>query len=238
MSIQGNFVGGIIPTAEQVGALPIDGGTVNGEFKVGTNGLTLWESAYEGGNLRVKPPAGKTADWWEMDAYDGHLRFHTQKNATDPDGAGGKTALKLYTDGSFTSGNNAKTRENLGVAPATADTNYPSCYYRIVDGVKEWINPPLQLNTEYRTTERHNGKPVFVKRINCGAFPANTSKDISHGISSFGTSVRSVGRTSQRLSMTMKYVTDFYFGPTGIHVETNIDASHITFEVDLYYTKN
>ncbi|MBO5953346.1 MAG: hypothetical protein J6Q53_04400 [Oscillospiraceae bacterium] len=98
------------------------GGTVNGEFKVGANGVTIWESTYEGGNLRLKPPADKTADYWEMDAYDGNLRFHTQKNATDPDGAGSKTALKLNTDGSISVGNISKTLSNLGALPTAGGT--------------------------------------------------------------------------------------------------------------------
>lgn len=99
--------------------LPKDGSeSMTGMLKVGENGISIWESDTEGGNVRIKPPVGKTADYWEMDAYDGHLRFHTQKNATDPTGAGAQTALKMYTDGSFTSGNNEKTRERLGVASA------------------------------------------------------------------------------------------------------------------------
>lgn len=30
----------------------------------------------------------------------------------------------------------------------------------------EWVNPPMMLNTEYRTTERYQGKPVYTKA--CG----------------------------------------------------------------------
>lgn len=32
----------------------------------------------------------------------------------------------------------------------------------------EWINPPMALNTEYRTTERYKGKPVYIKVISFG----------------------------------------------------------------------
>lgn len=35
------------------------------------------------------------------------------------------------------------------------------CFYRIVDGEIEWINPPMVVGTEYRTTERFAGKPVY-----------------------------------------------------------------------------
>lgn len=37
--------------------------------------------------------------------------------------------------------------------------------YRIVDGIVEWFNPPMQLDVEYRTTERLMGKPVFTKLV-------------------------------------------------------------------------
>lgn len=29
----------------------------------------------------------------------------------------------------------------------------------------EWVNPPMELGVEYRTTERYNGKPVYKKRV-------------------------------------------------------------------------
>lgn len=60
---------------------------------------------------------------------------------------------------------NKPTAADVGAAPAEADASYPSCYYRMVNGVKEWINPPMQLGIEYRTTERWNGKAVYRKAI-------------------------------------------------------------------------
>lgn len=39
----------------------------------------------------------------------------------------------------------------------------------------EWVNPPMQLGIEYRTTERYNGKPVYTKIVNLGALPAKNS---------------------------------------------------------------
>lgn len=35
----------------------------------------------------------------------------------------------------------------------------------------EWVNPPMNLNIEYRTTERYRGKPVYVKLVDCGTLP-------------------------------------------------------------------
>lgn len=44
----------------------------------------------------------------------------------------------------------------------------------------EWVNPPMQLGVEYRTTERYLGYPVYVKLINLGSLPnAGSTKQIS-----------------------------------------------------------
>jgi hypothetical protein len=44
----------------------------------------------------------------------------------------------------------------------------------------EWENPPMIMDTEYRTTERYNGKPVYVKLINAGN--SEDGKTISYGV--------------------------------------------------------
>lgn len=44
----------------------------------------------------------------------------------------------------------------------------------------EWITPPMVLGVEYRTAEKHNGKPVYTKLVDCGAMPNNTAKTISY----------------------------------------------------------
>lgn len=44
----------------------------------------------------------------------------------------------------------------------------------------EWVNPPMQLGVEYRTTERFLGKPVYAQLVNMGAAPSpGTSKFIN-----------------------------------------------------------
>ena len=46
----------------------------------------------------------------------------------------------------------------------------------------EWINPPMQLGVEYRTTERYLGRPVYCKTVDFGAVPpVNTKKRIGFG---------------------------------------------------------
>lgn len=42
----------------------------------------------------------------------------------------------------------------------------------------EWNNPPMALGTEYRTTEKWQGKPVYTMLLDFGALPNATSKTI------------------------------------------------------------
>lgn len=48
-------------------------------------------------------------------------------------------------------------------------------------GAWEWVNPPMQLGVEYRTTERYLGKPVYVKAVNFGSLPNNSLKVVTFG---------------------------------------------------------
>ena len=50
----------------------------------------------------------------------------------------------------------------------------------------EWENPPLIANTEYRTTERYNGKPVYVNRVSVGDVAANSTGEASLSITNLG----------------------------------------------------
>lgn len=50
-------------------------------------------------------------------------------------------------------------------------------------GPIEWVNPPMELGTEYRTTERYLGKPVYVKTFNIPTSVfTNQVVDYAHGI--------------------------------------------------------
>ena len=60
---------------------------------------------------------------------------------------------------------------------------------RLVDGTWlpwEYANPPMELGTEYRTTERYLGKPVYTKMVNCGNLPNGTTVEVAHGIANIG----------------------------------------------------
>lgn len=76
------------------------------------------------------------------------------------------------------------TAYQVGAVPAIESTDHPGCYYRMVGGETEWINPPVEIGEEYRTTERWNGKAVYTKLIDLGIVPSG-EKEVDTGI--FGT---------------------------------------------------
>ncbi len=64
------------------------------------------------------------------------------------------------------------------------DTDNPNCrYFLASNGEKEWVDPPMKPNVEYRTTERHDGKIVYVKRIIMGSLPNATYGTLTFGFS-------------------------------------------------------
>ena len=66
------------------------------------------------------------------------------------------------------------------IARAIPSTDHPGCYYRMINGVTEWVNPPMMIDIEYRTTERYLGKPVYVKVVDFGPGANNAEKKVEH----------------------------------------------------------
>ena len=106
----------------------------------------------------------------------------------------------------------------------------------------EYLNPPLALGVEYRTTERYLGKPVYVKAVDCGL--AADGKEVEHGIAGISNCISAQGISSVALPQMMDHnlsnawsVYISQFTPNLIRIEcgTNI-AANIT--VILKYTKN
>ena len=57
------------------------------------------------------------------------------------------------------------------------------CMYDGVWGPWEWENPPMSVNTEYRTTKRLAGKPVYVAYLNIGTLPSSGNTTFTIGAS-------------------------------------------------------
>lgn len=79
------------------------------------------------------------------------------------------------------------TPAEVGSAPAVESSDHPGCYYRIVDGEIEWINPPMTDNVEYKTAEQWGNKAVYTKRITftntTNITSSTTTINVPHGIS-------------------------------------------------------
>lgn len=117
-------------------------------------------------------------------------------------------------------------------------TDYPGCYYRTVDGAVEWLNPPMVVGTEYRTTERYLGKPVYVKVVNFGNYPASGTKTVAHKISNVRNIVSCLGTSSLGYSVNgYLYVSTFYADKTNINITVTADVSNNEVKVMLKYTK-
>ena len=61
--------------------------------------------------------------------------------------------------------------------------NETGAYYRMVDGEKEWINPPLSPSRgEFRTAERYGIYPLYAQMITVGGLPTNGTVSLNVGI--------------------------------------------------------
>jgi hypothetical protein len=115
------------------------------------------------------------------------------------------------------------------------DTTYPSCYYRMVDGEKEWVNPPMLSDTEYRTAERWMGKPVYVKIVPFGTLPNATAAYVNWSPDS-GTVGDVIGAIAVTSGGNMLNIIDSA-NPENVWIVTDGDYSAQTASVALKYTK-
>lgn len=111
-------------------------------------------------------------------------------------------------------------------------------------GPWEYLNPLLSLGVEYRTVERYNGKPVYVKAINFGALPNNANKSVEHGVEDMGICFELFGNSSPNSAPSIgvnligdSRVTEIYRAGNVIYI-----GSHVAFQtssaiVVMKYTK-
>ena len=80
----------------------------------------------------------------------------------------------------------------------------------------EYLNPPMNIGVEYRTTERYLGKPVYVKLVDCGKFPPpGNSVLVAHGISNcYPVSI--TARMSN--GNTVPFVSKYTIGADGVNI--------------------
>ena len=108
----------------------------------------------------------------------------------------------------------------------------------------EWVNPPMDAGVEYRTTERYNGKIVYVKLVNFGTLPSNTYKDVTLS-SAAVTAVRIdgilnyTGESTYASLLGVSFVSSAQVLSTKIRITTNTTtATKWTAMVMVWYTKD
>ena len=74
-------------------------------------------------------------------------------------------AVRYDAAQTLTDAQKQQARNNISAMNGIESINYPGCNYVLYGSTVEWINPPMQLGVEYRTTERYLGKPVYKKMI-------------------------------------------------------------------------
>lgn len=75
---------------------------------------------------------------------------------------------------------------------ALESEDFPGCYYRVVDGETEWINPPMVLGETYRTTGRYRGRPVYEKTMDLGVLPAGSAAEPGYKWTDIGVSASQI----------------------------------------------
>lgn len=107
-------------------------------------------------------------------------------------------------------------------------------------GAWEWVNPPMILDTEYRTTERWQGKAVYTKLVDFGALPNSTLKQIQHGAVATNiiryAATRSDGEAIPFWYAGSNVVIDV--SKSGVTITTTFDGSAKTATVQIWYTKD
>lgn len=134
-------------------------------------------------------------------------------------------------------------KPTIPVVPFIEDTTYPGCYYRTVGDAVEWINPPMIVGEEYKTTNRCDGETVYVKRINFGVLPNNTVKSVYAFNGEWYRVVELKGmmvdsRNTWLVEPLPNSQVRLFSHNEYIKIQTNTDMSSHTAYIDIKYTKD
>lgn len=112
----------------------------------------------------------------------------------------------------------------------------------------EWVNPPMVLGVEYRTTERRNGKAVYTMLFDCGEAAVSTKQVTIPGVPAAANIFRYSGNMNDSLPLPHYYsypdvVLEVHFNQSSaanekyciVHGSTNYTASNV--KVQIWYTK-
>lgn len=120
-----------------------------------------------------------------------------------------------------------------------ADDTLPSG--ETLKATMEYLNPPLVLGVEYRTTERYLGKPVYCRLIDFGSLPNATSKMVyfnnnssiiisAVGITSYKVLLLGTGENEHGATLKVRNNT--------VSIKTTDDQTHYTATILVKYYKD
>ena len=104
----------------------------------------------------------------------------------------------------------------------------------------EYVNPPMELGIEYRTTERYLGKPVYCQLVNFGALPNATTKRFRHDIPGISAVIAVYGSAGDQVLSPGAFgggLLTIAADNTDIQIKTSGDYSAYVAYVALKYTK-
>lgn len=109
----------------------------------------------------------------------------------------------------------------------------------------EWVNPPMALGVEYRTTERWQGKPAYTKLVDCGAIANDKIVDIMseqvtvHRYSGLFNDNTPTPALSAYLAPTVYYELAIYKIHNGVQVRIFCGQESVgqNLKLQLWYTK-
>ena len=104
----------------------------------------------------------------------------------------------------------------------------------------KWLNPPMEIDTEYCTMEYWQGKPVYTKLVDCGALLNAATKTIAHGANAHQIT-RCIGQcTTNGSPIPREYGGRFIhvFADRGnVYITTDSNFSAQSACVQIWYTK-
>ena len=112
----------------------------------------------------------------------------------------------------------------------------------------EWVNPPMDLGVEYRTTERYAGKAVYTQLVDCGNLPNASQKNVTFpnvttyekiiSVSCYAYSPDLGGFNLPYIDSTGSMRVGYILVGSYIRLFTTFDASSVVCKALIKYTKD
>lgn len=147
------------------------------------------------------------------------------------------SAVRYDLAQSLTAAQQTQARGNIAAMQGNNSADHPGCYYVLNGSNVEWVNPPLALGVEYRTTERYLGKPVYVKAVNFGSGPNAATKTVAHGVGNIDKTIRVWGNIDNYNLIGFSGVSSVFVGTSEIAINTSENLSARNIVVCMAYTK-